>query len=454
MMLSIILCAAFFSRATAQDVFVSNDFTADQCTTAERNCPDIVSALNISTSFSTVYLYAGVYSGTGNANICIGKCVGLKGVTLAGMGDPAEVVLASRDVPFADTVAMYIYENTIIHIANMTIQDYSNTVSTEPNKAGAMEVVNSNILFENVVFRNNSGVIGGAVHVTNSNVTLNDTSFLENSARLHGGALYFINSNVEVNHCLFRHNNVSTIPANAAGTGGAIYFIGVNDLAIFHTDFIGNTAMRSGGALFMQLNSNTGIKSLAGQFSAKNSLFRDNSVKGQGNCVYSGTCNSRGGALFINALSTQLVDCVFDGNSALTTSTTEVTSLSLVVYLCSVLCLYFLPSSPLLSSVLLCFILVWRCPLLSPSLTHHSSVFPSPLFLSTPYFKNNSTQLSHHTLHTPHRQLKEEDCTPPPTPSTLSPPMWAHTCTTVPSTTTTPQGRAVACLSRGSAWIL
>lgn len=325
MILSVILCVAFFSRTAAQDVFVSNDFTADQCTVAERNCPDIVSALNISTSFSTVYLYAGVYSGTGNANICIGKCVGLKGVTLTGMGgDPAQVVLASRDVPFADTVAMYIYENTITRIANMTIQDYSNTVSTEPNKAGAMEVVNSDVFFENVVFQNNSGVIGGAMHVTNSNVTLNSTMFYHNSARLHGGGLYFINSNVEVNHCKFRHNNVSTIPANAAGTGGAIYFVGVNDLAIAHSEFHGNTAMRSGGAVFMQLNSNTGIKSLAGQFSARDSLFKGNSVKGQGNCVYSGTCNSRGGALFINALSTQLIDCVFDGNSALTTSTTEV----------------------------------------------------------------------------------------------------------------------------------
>jgi len=330
MILIVILCVAFFTRTAAQDVFVSNDFTADQCTIAERNCPDIVSALNISTSFSTVYLYAGVYSGTGNANICIGKCVGLKGVTLTGLGNPAEVILASKDVPFADTVAMYIYENTITRIANMTIQDYSNTVSTEPNKAGAMEVVNSDVFFENVVFQNNSGVIGGAMHVTNSNVTLNSTMFYHNSARLHGGGLYFINSNVQVNHCEFRHNNVSTVPANAAGTGGAIYFVGVNDLAIAHSEFVGNTAMRSGGALFMQLNSNTGIKSLSGQFSARGSLFKDNSVKGQGNCVYSGTCNSRGGALFINALSTQLIDCVFDGNSALTTSTTEVRPLFII----------------------------------------------------------------------------------------------------------------------------
>eukprot|EP01032_Pedospumella_encystans_P016013 gene16013-18288_t len=320
---SVFYCAALFARSVALDVYVSNDFTSAQCTTTERNCPDIASALDISTSYSTVYLYAGVYSGPGNANICIGQCVNLKGVTLTGLSEAGDVILASQNVPFADSVAIYIFDNTITRIANITIQDYSNTLSTEPNKAGAMEVVNSKVLFENVVFQNNSGVIGGAIHVTNSSVTLNNTMFFRNSARLHGGGLYFLNSNAHIENCIFHRNNVSTIPANAAGTGGAIYFIGVNDLYLGNSEFLQNNAMRSGGAVFMQLNSNTGIKSLSGQFTAANCHFKDNSVNGLGNCVYSGTCNARGGALFINALSTALSHCVFDGNKALTSSTTE-----------------------------------------------------------------------------------------------------------------------------------
>lgn len=322
--LSALLCAALFTRSVALDVYVSNEFTAAQCTPAVRNCPDIVSALNISTSYSTVYLHAGIYSGSGNANICIGKCVNLKGVTLAGLSGAEDVILASGNLPFADSVAIYIFDNTITRVVNITIQDYWNTLSTEPNKAGAMEVVNSKVSFENVVFQNNSGVIGGAIHVTNSSVSLNNTMFFRNSARLHGGGLYFLNSNARIENCVFHRNNVSTIPANAAGTGGAIYFIGVNDLYLGKSEFIQNSAMRSGGAVFMQLNSNTGIKSLSGQFTAENCLFKDNSVNGLGNCVYSGTCNARGGALFINALSTDLSHCVFDGNKALTSSTTEV----------------------------------------------------------------------------------------------------------------------------------
>lgn len=328
-LLTVFFCAALIARSVALDVYVSNDFTSAQCTTTERNCPDIASALDISTSYSTVYLYAGVYSGPGNANICIGQCVNLKGVTLTGLSGAGDVILASQNVPFADSVAIYIFDNTITRIANMTIQDYSNTLSTEPNKAGAMEVVNSKVLFENVVFQNNSGVIGGAIHVTNSSVTLNNTMFFRNSARLHGGGLYLLNSNAHIENCIFHRNNVSTIPANAAGTGGAIYFIGVNDLYLGNSEFLQNNAMRSGGAVFMQLNSNTGIKSLSGQFTAANCHFKDNSVNGLGNCVYSGTCNARGGALFINALSTALSHCVFDGNKALTSSTTEVTTSSL-----------------------------------------------------------------------------------------------------------------------------
>lgn len=258
LMISFVLFLVALRSSFAQDVYVSNTFTDADCTEAVRNCPNINSALNISSSFSTVFIYPGIYSGTGNANVCIGKCTDIKGVKITGLGEPNEIVWALKDVPFADSVAIFIFENTIASISNMTIQDFSNTVSNEANKAGAVEIVNSRVAIDNVVFRNNSGVIGGAMHITNSSITLNSTIFNDNSAKLHGGALFFVNSDAVLDRCVFVRNNVSTLSSDVAGTGGAIYFVGVDNILLNKCRFEQNNAERAGGALFMQLNSNTG----------------------------------------------------------------------------------------------------------------------------------------------------------------------------------------------------
>lgn len=140
----------------------------------------------------------------------------------------------------------------------------------------------SDVYIGNVIFQNNSGVVGGAMHVLNSNVTLNGTNFLGNSAKLHGGALMLVNSNLNIDSCLFFRNNVSTQPADLAGTGGAIYFLGVNDLSISNSEFSQNVGERAGGAIFMDLNSNTAIKTFKGKFSGN----YESCVYCNANCSY------------------------------------------------------------------------------------------------------------------------------------------------------------------------
>lgn len=61
-----------------------------------------------------------------------------------------------------------------------------------------------------------------------------------------------------------------------------------------------------------------------GKFVAVGSTFTGNVINGLGSCISSGTCNSKGGALFLNVMSTSLNNCVFEGNTVATTSTTVV----------------------------------------------------------------------------------------------------------------------------------
>lgn len=255
------LCVIYSTFVVGEDVYVSNDFTIETCTVIDRNCPDVTSALNISSSYDSILLYPGVYSGKDNTNICIANtCADLRGLRIAGLGPPSSIVFSDIGTPLADTVAIIINLNTITSIVNVTFEGFANRVSA--NKAGVIEISSSTVYIENVVFQNNSGVVGGAMHVLNSNITLNGTSFLGNSAKLHGGAMMLVNTDLQMNNCLFVRNNVSTQPADLAGTGGAIYFLGVNNMIVTNSEFTQNVGERAGGAIFMDLNSNTAVKSL------------------------------------------------------------------------------------------------------------------------------------------------------------------------------------------------
>lgn len=258
-------------------------------------------------------------------NLCIAACDGLVGVRIVGLGLPSEVVFTSFGSLFDDSIGLYIFENTVTYLANVTFEGFYNEAPQEPNKVGVIEIVDSSVSLHHVVFLNNSGVEGGAVHAKNSNVTLNGTRFEHNAAKLHGGAIMLMNSNALIVGSSFRYNNVTSEPANLAGTGGAVYFEGVNDLTIEDSEFVGNGAEIAGGAVYMNLNANSGAKKQRGRFAARTSLFQGNTVNGLGNCVSSGACNSRGGALFLTALSASLESCRFENNVVQTTSTTVVT---------------------------------------------------------------------------------------------------------------------------------
>ena len=97
----------------------------------------------------------------------------------------------------------------------------------------------------------NSNSKGGTICLTGSNVTIDESSFIQSSAKSDGGALFITGNDVKVLHSEFS-DSIST-----SGNGGALYIIG-NDTSILECTFddcrVDTISDHRGGAIFIAGN--------------------------------------------------------------------------------------------------------------------------------------------------------------------------------------------------------
>ena len=100
-----------------------------------------------------------------------------------------------------------------------------------------------------------SNVIGGAIFISNKceNITIDNSTFLNNKHSNKGGAIYCNASNTLINNSQFYNNN-------ALIGGGAIYFEGSNGL-VENSTFRENTAILSGSAIYWEGQTGTILSS-------------------------------------------------------------------------------------------------------------------------------------------------------------------------------------------------
>ena len=110
---------------------------------------------------------------------------------------------------------------------------------------GGIHVVNSNISISNTLFENNTADLGGAVLCENSSISINNCSFFNNFAIQDGGGLYTSYSTASINHTWFINN--SAIKPNAYA--GAVQILLNSTSAIENSMFINNSAGYGGGAV-------------------------------------------------------------------------------------------------------------------------------------------------------------------------------------------------------------
>ncbi|WP_296859937.1 right-handed parallel beta-helix repeat-containing protein [uncultured Methanobrevibacter sp.] len=160
------------------------------------------------------------------------------------------------------------------------------------------EINASNVVLKNIIFthgRHNTA--GGAIYVQTDfkNITIENCSFIQNSALLRGGAIYTAGT-VDINNCRFIENKLNGSSSNDRAAA-AIYLYGNNSIisnSSFHLSHSGSEGY--GGALYLY-GSNTTIISCN---------FTNNTSTRWG-----GAINDRGAVK-----SYKIIDCNFIGNSA------------------------------------------------------------------------------------------------------------------------------------------
>jgi len=172
---------------------------------------------------------------------------------------------------------------------------------------------------------NSSTKIGGAVYVYDGdsiNLSLNNTTFSNNSSDVEGGAI-FSGGTLNITNSRFENNFVVVGNDETKGYAGGALTIKKGTATLDNVQFVGNHA-KSSGAIFTYSNKHT--------LNIKNSLFDGNYADGAGAVQTMYTANientefrnnsatkESGGAIFVGALGNTVLDNVkFDKNTAAT----------------------------------------------------------------------------------------------------------------------------------------
>lgn len=150
--------------------------------------------------------------------------------------------------------------------------------NNEANSGGAMFVSNAEVTFDNLTFNTNHAYSGGAMSVLSGpkltiGVTINNSHFTGNTAVNNGGA-------IDVSGALYI--NKSDFNENTANSGGAIAVYGGEPVIVHDSTFNGNTAETLGGAVY----------SHGGGIEIHDSKFEGNHAKTRGGALASLSNNS------------------------------------------------------------------------------------------------------------------------------------------------------------------
>ena len=175
--------------------------------------------------------------------------------------------------------ALYSIVSTIVEIYSCTFND---------NSGGALSVSNTyNVTVKNSQFFGNKAIDGGAIWFYDSDrLILSDVKFIQNTARVHGGAIYCTSAIVYINNCLFKDNT-------ATYDGGVVHSTS-NNVHIRNSYFENNSAKDGSGGVLNII---------------RGKLFVSNS-----SAKYSYA--AKGGAIQGSESDIELMDCIFENNTA------------------------------------------------------------------------------------------------------------------------------------------
>ena len=224
-------------------------------------------------------------------------------------------------------LGMFSLSSSIIGFFNKT-----NAIHSELNgfNHGSVYLHSTEGIFQTCTFHNNTingqYGIGGALYISNSNITVLHCLFKENTATYSGGAIITLKTQGSFVNCTFERNSARGLPHKKTA-GGAISSYDRSNITVQQSLFKENTATYLGGAFHMQKTRGSFV----------NCTFERNSVKSlphkmaYGGAIYSGdrsnitvqqslfkenTATYSGGAIDIRKTQGSFVNCTFERNTA------------------------------------------------------------------------------------------------------------------------------------------
>ena len=193
---------------------------------------------------------------------------------------------------------IYVTNGTVLNITG--VRDSSAVVMDGGLNVQLLTVIDASLYVSDVYFSSGSSVVGGAITVAGSNVTLTRTSFFGNRAKGLGGALYVTNNSFDGDETTFLNNS-------ALGFGGALYASGSSSVHFSGKEayHLHNAAGIRGGAIAidqselwvegkMLFNNNTG-----GYVGGAMNVAHGSTAVWIGNLLFIGNREAFGGALAV-----------------------------------------------------------------------------------------------------------------------------------------------------------
>jgi parallel beta-helix repeat protein len=263
--------------------------------------PTIQYAIDAALDDDEIIVAPGTYTGTDNEPVVdmLGKEVWLHSS-------------AGAEVTFIDGEGarrgIYCVNN---ETSNPIIEGFTITNGYCPGSGGGMYNVNSNPTLTNCTFTNNTADYGGGMHNYQSSPTLTDCTITNNTAIYGGGMSNWESSSPTLTNCTFT--------GNTAYDGGGMSNWESSSPTLTNCTFTGNTANEYGG----------GIRNGIGNYTLTSCTFENNTAdKGGGmyndngnytleNCTFETNIASQdGGGMFNTDNNLTLTNCTFAGNIA------------------------------------------------------------------------------------------------------------------------------------------
>ncbi len=254
----------------------------------------------------------------------------------------------------ATGAAMYFRESCVVTMEDITVSDNTSTGNGVIYQIGGTMTMtnvtatgnqgsNGGVLFSSGTstktiindcnFIDNTASSGGAITVSEANVTVTGGEFKNNSATL-GGAVNIGTGSLTISGVTFTNNSAVKNASGSDGNGGAIIVVAGTLTATGDNVFDGNTAENHGGAVYVSYKTKEDGTKVGGVVNMTDGLFMNNtalaggaiSSRTNGNVALTGTefknntatsvkSGEGGGAIFTNNNKLTLSGVVADGNS-------------------------------------------------------------------------------------------------------------------------------------------